>query len=106
MKNFPKHLNSKADYEYIRKYFPREQWEPKWRALLENTKQWFFTHELPSEEAGITDATHKIVVSQPQQEGEATKYLQYELRDDPSCDLYRLGFTADYVTRVLEEANE
>ena len=42
MIGYPKHLNTKADYEYVRSNFPKEIWENDFRALLETTHDWFF----------------------------------------------------------------
>lgn len=30
MVGFPKHLNTKEDYMYIKENFPTEQWKPYW----------------------------------------------------------------------------
>ena len=68
MKGFPKHLNSKQDYIYIRENFPDEQWKPVWQGLLGGQKNWFCVGKLDSKEAGITDSTHKIIESVNQQE--------------------------------------
>ena len=52
MKGFPKHLNTKADYEYIRRAFPESQWKPCWQALLDSAYDWFTVFELESKEIG------------------------------------------------------
>lgn len=105
MKGFPKHLNSRADYEYIRKNFPREQWEPCWRALLAEGKNWFIAYKLESEAAGITDATHKVVKYEAQDEEHQDEFYQYEFHTDPASDMIRLGFTEEEILKVLEEEN-
>lgn len=99
MKGFPKKLNSKADYEYIRKNFPEEQWRPAWEALIKESKAWFFTAALAEKSAGIEDETHYIVESKDL-DGE-TKYLQYELMEDKSSDMVRLGFTVEEIEKAL-----
>ena len=46
MKGYPQHLNTKADYMYVRANFPREQWLPDFQALLDSTHDWFFEKHL------------------------------------------------------------
>ena len=100
MKGFPKHLNSKQDYIYIRENFPAEQWKPVWQDLLDGQKNWFCVGKLDSKDAGITDSTHKVVESVNQQD-EKTEYYQYELQKDYSCDMFRLGFTEAEVVEAI-----
>ena len=101
MKGFPKRLNSKFDYYYIKEHFPKEQWIPCWKALLNNTKNWFFTKELQKKEEGISDENHKVIESTD--EKNVTHYLQYELKDDKSCDMHRLGFTESEIKAVIND---
>jgi hypothetical protein len=98
MKVFPKFLNTKADYEYIKNNFPAEQWNPCWQHLLDERKNWFPTGSVESEEAGIIDATHKVV--KYESDG-VVIFTQMELQDDPNCNLYRLGFTVEEVEAAL-----
>lgn len=100
MKGFPKFLNTKADYEYIKDNFPAEQWKPRWQNLLDERKNWFPTGQVESEEAGITDDTHKVVKYEDTSEG-TTAYTQMELQDDPNSTLFRLGFTVEEVEAAL-----
>lgn len=97
MKGFPKWLNSKADYLYVKDNFPKEQWEDKFQALLDDRLSWFNIGEITND--GITDDTHKVVVSENM--GESKKY-QYELRENPDCTMYRLGFTVDELEALLQ----
>lgn len=100
MVGFPKKLNSKFDYEFIRENFPREQWQEAFQALLNDRMQWYNVGKLESPDKGITDATHKVIEN-PDQGDQQTEYYQYELREDPDCQLYRLGFMVDEVTEIL-----
>lgn len=102
MKGFPKYLNTKADYEYIKENFPKEQWQPHWQSLLDERKNWFPTGQVESEEAGITDDTHKVVKYEDMDGGTAT-YTQMELQDDPHCTLFQLGFTVEEVEAALAD---
>lgn len=96
MQGFPKYLNSKADYLYIRDNFPKDKWQPFFQSLLDDHIQWFNTGEIAGE--GVTDDTHKVVANE--MNGETHKY-QYELKEDVNCVLYRLGFTVEEVEKLL-----
>ena len=98
MKGFPKHLNSKADYEYIKANFPAEQWKPCWHELLDNKYQWFSTGNV-EKGGGTTDATHKVVTSKDIDGNDV--YTQYEYRENPLCDMNRLGFTEDEIKAAI-----
>ena len=100
MTGYPKTLNSKYDYEYIRANFPRDKWEPAFRALLDERLQWFNIGKLNAEDEGVEDETHKIITVE--QMGTIEKY-QYELREDPNCSLIRLGFTVKEVESILNQ---
>ena len=99
MKGFPKHLNSKADYEYIRSNFDESQWKPCWQELLDNKYQWFSTGNVENGK-GVTDATHKVEASKDIDGNDV--YTQYEYRENPLCDMNRLGFTEDEVKAALQ----
>lgn len=93
MRNYPKHLNTKADYEYVRTHFPKNKWEKDFKALLE-TDEWFNLGEITGD--GTTDDTHKVVTDE-----QAGKKYQYELKDNPDAKIYRLGYTKDEVNAIL-----
>ena len=93
MVGFPKHLNSKNDYLYVIENFPRPQWEPHLRALLDNRFGWFCTG--PADGEGATDATHRVEVM------EDGGKLQYEYRENPQATIYRIGFTVEEVEALL-----
>lgn len=100
MVGFPKALNSKFDYEFIRENFPIEKWRPAFQDLLDERMQWFNMGKIDSPEKGITDKTHKVIEN-PASDDRPAEYYQYELREDPACKMFRLGFTADEVNEVL-----
>lgn len=100
MKGFPKHLNTREDYEYIKANFPEEKWKPEYQLLLDSEYAWFFVQTLDSEDAGVTDATHKVVTEE-KMDGEGVIYQQYEYRVNPTCKLLRLGFTHDEVAAAI-----
>ena len=98
MIGFPKHLNSKEDYFYVKNNFPLAQWKPLFQALINNQQQWFNTGTITG--AGITDATHKVVTDPTMGDMPVVSY-QYELKNDPNCTLLQLGFTVDEVQAML-----
>ena len=98
MIGFPKTLNSKFDYEFVRENFPRDKWEPKFKALLAEKDAWYCTSELAAGETGTNDDTHKIVEST--QDGETVRY-QYELLPDPNSEMQKIGYTEDELKAIL-----
>lgn len=98
MRGIPKHLNTKFDYEYIRNQ-NLTGWQRHYQALLDTRVNWFKTQDLASEEEGITDDTH-CVRTETDLDGNTIKYQQ-ELREDPNCKLFRLGFTQAEVQTAL-----
>lgn len=103
MRGFPKTLNSKTDYIYIKENFSAEQWKPAWQALLDSRLDWFNMGEV-EQEKGITDKTHKVVESEPVGESGATVFYQFELRENPTCKLLKIGFTVEEVEEALKGA--
>lgn len=102
MRGFPKKLNSKFDYLYIKDKFPANQWKPAWKELISESKNWFFTEKLENEADGLTDDTHKVEKGK-NVDGNVVFY-QYELRTDPSSDMVRMGFTEKEINDVLNNA--
>ena len=98
MIGFPKTLNSKFDYEFVRENFPRAQWEPKFKALLAEKDAWYCTSELAAGENGINDDAHKVVEST--QDGETVRY-QYGLLPDPNSEMKKIGYTEDELKEIL-----
>lgn len=101
MVGFPKWLNTKEDYLYVREHFPREQWEPVFRALLDERMQWLNVGQLESEADGVTDETHKVVGGESDMTEAPAKYYQYEYKEDLNCRLFKLGFTVEEVEQLL-----
>lgn len=97
MVGFPENLNTKEDYEYIRKNFPKEQWQPAFQNLLDTMHAWFNVGEITGD--GLTDDTHKIAVD----EQHNVRY-QYEYKADTNCKLLRLGYTEDEVKGYVGES--
>lgn len=100
MNGFPKHLNTKEDYLYIRDHFPDEQWKPVFYNLLDTQKEWLNVGELEVGQVGVEDDTHKIVSNKVSGSEDIVRY-QYEYKVDQNCLMYRLGFTEKEVTDLI-----
>lgn len=97
MVGYPKFLNTKEDYEFVRANFPKEQWESDFKALLNERYEWFNLGEIEGE--GVTDDTHKVVEDK-QDDGTITRY-QYEYKENENARIYRLDYTVDEVENIL-----
>ena len=100
MKGFPKHLNTKEDYEYIKSHFDESLWKPEFQKLLDSYKDWFFTKELNVETDGINDETHKVVEFR-ESEDTPPYYHQYELQVNPNAKIFKLGYTIEEVQQLI-----
>lgn len=100
MRGFPKRLNTKFDYLYIRENFSADKWAPAWRALLSENKNWFFTGKVKNESDGLSDSNHRVEAGKSV-DGE-TEYYQYEYMVDPSSDMVKMGFTEDEINDALK----
>lgn len=99
MRGYPKVLSSKEDYLYVKANFPATQWKADWKDLLDTMTCWYPVDTVASEDAGVTDATHKV--EKFEEEGKDAVFMQYELRQNPDCKLLRLGFTEAEVKKAL-----
>ena len=102
MKGFPKKLNSKADYLFIKEHFPEDEWKPIWEKLLKNRKNWFATDIIEGTE-GIEDATHRIEKCKDNDGKDIL--IQMELKDDMASDFYRLHFSEVEVREAIDVYN-
>lgn len=94
MQGYPKHLNCKEDYEYVRANFPREKWEKSFQSLLNTQYAWFNTGAVEGD--GVTDDTHKVVKDE-----ETGKQYQFEYRLNPDCTMNRIGYTEEEIRQIL-----
>lgn len=103
MEGYPKYLNTKADYIYVKNNFLCENWKPDFQRLLDDRLSWI-NQGLTTEVEGITDETHKVIENKAMGNEEETQYFQFEYTKDVGCKLFRLGFTVAEVEEILQEA--
>lgn len=100
MNGYPKTLNSREDYEYVRTNFPKSEWEQDYQDLLNTVYEWYNMGEVEGE--GITDETHRVEEEQ-REDSETVICTQWEYRKNPDAKIFRLGFTEDEVKEILEK---
>ena len=100
MRGEPKHLNTKADYEYLKANYPESIWQPAYQSLYDDRLQEFNRGELAEGDNGTVDATHSVVENK-NTDGTITRY-QYEKAVNPDAWIYRIGFTDAEVLAVLK----
>lgn len=101
MQGYPKNLNTKEDYLFVKANFPKEAWQADFKSLLDTESDWFFVSNLESREAGQTDKTHKIEEITDSFSGNVG-YAQYVYKSNPQAKIYRLGFTRDEIQGYLK----
>ena len=103
MKGNPKHINSREDYLYIKENCDPEFWKPIWKNMLDTRMYWAATDVLDDERKCIVDKTHKFEIMKPapDSEDQRIKYQQYELQENPNCDMVRFGFTEEEIKNAL-----
>lgn len=102
MRGYPKFINSKSDYEYVLKHFPKYKSELDFQKLVEDYTKWTKVEKLAKEEDGLIDKIHKIV--EEENESKEKVYYQYEFKVDPNCKMVRLRFTLQEVEKIIQEA--
>jgi hypothetical protein len=89
-----RYLNTRYDYEYVREH--QDNWKDYYQELYDTRLIWDNV-ELVGD--GVTDATHRLVQSQDEEEN--LIIIQQELLLDANCKLFRLGFTIEEVELIL-----
>lgn len=101
MIGFPKHLNSKQDYENIVKDFGYcDEVKAAYQALLATNKHYVFDRELTDGEEPDGSEPEYKVMSEELPDG-TVKRVQYRLVDNPNSKLKQLGFTIEEVEEVI-----
>ena len=110
MVGFPKNLNTKYDYEYVREHLDelggetaKSKLRAEYQALIEGASCWYPEKEIASEAEGVTDDTHKIVTEQAGTGDEATtKYMQMVYKTNEDAKIFRIGFTVSEVQDLIK----
>ena len=97
MRGKPKHLNSKQDYINFAKLWPAEG-KQKFQSLLDGKISWVNTGKIDDD--GITDETHKVSILKDDEDNITEKY-QLEWKENPQAKIFRLGFTAEEVEKLI-----
>ena len=103
MRGTPKHLNTKFDYEFIRKN-NYSGWQNEYTKLLNGYMSWQTVEFLEDGKDGLEDETHRIHLqteTDPETNEEKTVRVQLEYKVNPKCKLFRLGFTQAEVEFAL-----
>ncbi len=76
----------------------------KLRELLAGRFAWFAVRKLEDGEAGLEDATHRVVTQRsgmgPEDEGPEERW-QYELQEDANAFMFKIGLTVDKINSYL-----
>lgn len=76
----------------------------KLRELLAGRFAWFTVRKLKDGEAGLEDATHRVVAQRggmgPEDEGPEERW-QYELQEDANAFMFKIGLTVDKINSYL-----
>lgn len=100
MRGFPKFLNSKEDYLYIKSEFSESEWKPEFQKLLDTTHGWFFDHYVEDGETIVE--TDKLKVIEPQEIDQDQRKSVYVYKLNPDCKLLKLGFTIEECENYLK----
>ena len=103
MKGNPSTINSRADYLYIKENCEPEFWKPIWQNMLDLHYYWAPTKICKTESECIVDDTHKYEKIESMEENNTVLYQQYELIENPNCDMVKYGFTEKEIKRALSE---
>jgi len=101
MRGAPKHYNTRFDVDYCLEHYPAETKAFLAKKLTE-VKQWQVTGKLKDGETGTTSDTHKVVEVKDQVTKEVKERYQHEYKDDPNCELFKLGFTVKEAEAILK----
>ena len=101
MRGYPKNLNSKQDYEYVKKYFPKYEWIRDFQKLKDDNKKWIKEERLVKKEDGIIDITSKVI--EEENEKQEKTYYQYRFKIDPNSKANRLRIELNDVDEILIE---
>lgn len=104
MIGFPKHLNSRQDYENCHEMalaglLERQQMLARWQALLDGARHWIFK-ETVSE--SYVPGENEKVLAETDSQGQP-KFTCFELADNPNAEIYKLAYTVTTVGQKIAE---
>lgn len=104
MRGIPNVFNTEQDIINSMSEDP-EATKAKLRVMLDGRFAWFADRKLSAKETGITDGTHRVIVTRGEmvddKEGPEERW-QYELREDPNAWMFKIGLTVEKVNKYLE----
>jgi hypothetical protein len=101
MRGFPAQFATKQDYFNCLTLYPEET-KAALSRLLADRYTWEKTKELDAVTDGITDETHRVIAQKKTDEETGEKaYVQLEKVEDKNAALFRLGFTAGEVQKLI-----
>jgi len=104
VRGYPKFLNSKADYEYVKGHFPKYKWLPDFEKLIDDNKKWMKEDQLIKKEDGVIDKESKVI--EEENENKEKVYCQYKFKEDPNCKINRLGMDIVEIEKLKIIAQE
>lgn len=99
MKGFPKFINSKEDVDNLKLTHAAEL-KSYLQDILDFKDQWIMISKLAAGAVGVVDATHKVI-EEKDQSGAAIGRYQYELKEDPNCRIFELGFKTSAAAQLF-----
>ena len=97
MLEFPKYINTRQDIFNLYQLYPEET-KAYIQNLMENRYIWQAVGQVPDGETGIVDDNH-MVIDGVGEDG-STK-IQMAKVEDQNCHLYRLGFTVEEASQLV-----
>lgn len=100
MRGYPKRFNTKKDVD-VALSIDAEKTKEKLQKMLDERWQWVITGQLAENDAGVEDSTHKVVTLYEDDGTTFKEKYQYELKEDPQCALFKLGYTVQEAEDIV-----
>lgn len=105
MIGFPKHLNTRQDYENCHQaaldgILDKNLMTARWQALKDGAKYWAFKKAV---DESYTPGEDEKVMAEPDMQAEQMKYTCFELLDNPNAEIYQLAYTVTTVDQLMAE---
>ncbi|MFA7175258.1 MAG: hypothetical protein WC340_17930 [Kiritimatiellia bacterium] len=91
MRGYPKHMNTRHDLD-VAMQIDATRTRVEVQRMLDAKDVWTVGEKLPLTDAGVIDATHKVVEVEDEA-GTVVETYQYELKEDPAARLFQVGLT-------------